>query len=58
MGSPANSKVSEIAVTSIKVERGKLDQLKKIAEAQHRSVSQQIRFLIDSCIKDSERNAA
>lgn len=55
MGSPATSAVPEIAVTSVKIEREKLDALKEVAAAERRNVSQQIRFLIDRCIEDAER---
>lgn len=56
MGSTTTPK-SEIAVTSVKIERDKLDALKEIAATEHRSVSQQIRFLIDRCIEDHDEQA-
>jgi predicted DNA-binding ribbon-helix-helix protein len=43
---------SDIAVTSVKIERQKLDALKKIAERDRRNVSQQIRWLIDRCVEE------
>jgi len=43
---------SDIAVTSVKIERAKLDALRKIAERDRRNVSQQIRWLIDRCVED------
>jgi hypothetical protein len=51
---------SEIAVTSVKIERDKLDAFKQIAAAERRTVSQQLRYLIDRCIEDdrAERAAA
>lgn len=44
---------SDIAVTSVKIERDKLDSLKTIAAEERRNVSQQIRWLIDRCIEDA-----
>lgn len=57
-GKSPRSKVARIAVTSIKVEQGKLDRLTEIAEANHRSRASQIRFLIDRCLAESEKDAA
>jgi predicted DNA-binding ribbon-helix-helix protein len=36
-----------IAVTSIRIERERLDAFKRVAEANRRSVSQELRWLID-----------
>lgn len=57
MGSAATP-TPEIAVTSVKIEREKLDELKIIAAAERRSVSQQLRWLIDRCIEDAGEQAA
>lgn len=50
--------VSRIAVTSVKVEQSKLDRLTEIAARDHRTRAQQIRWLIDRCIADADRDAA
>lgn len=50
--------ISEIAVTSVRIERSKLDALRVIAIDERRSVSQQIRWLIDRCIEEGGREAA
>lgn len=42
---------TDIAVTSIKIERERLDALKRIAAANRRSVSQELRWLIDRHIE-------
>lgn len=53
MGS-ADADRKSLAVTSVKIEQDKLDSLKMVAAAERRSVSQQIRWLIDRCIEDAE----
>ena len=45
---------SDYAVTSIKIERGQLDAFKKVARANHRSVSQELRRLIDQRIAEHD----
>jgi hypothetical protein len=46
------SPTSDIAVTSVKIERTKLDQFKTVAAAHERSVSQELRWLIDRAIAE------
>lgn len=50
----ATSEKPDIAVTSVKIERQKLDQFKVVCAAERRSVSQQIRWLIDRSIEEAE----
>lgn len=57
MGSQGEN-IPRIAVTSVKVEQSKLDRLTEIAALEHRTRAQQIRYLIDRCIAESERGAA
>jgi hypothetical protein len=61
MGSPADIR-PEIAVTSIRIERERLEAFKAVAEANRRSVSQEMRWLIDRHIaehaKSTEAEAA
>lgn len=53
------SATPQIAVTSIRIERDKLAELKVIAATERRSVSQQVRHLIDRCIDEArDREAA
>lgn len=47
-------KPAEIAVTSVRIERERLDAFKRVAEANRRSVSQELRWLIDQHIADAE----
>lgn len=42
---------NDLAVTSIRVERDKLDAFKRVADANRRSVSQELRWLIDRHIE-------
>lgn len=61
MGSATTS--SAVAVTSIRIERERLDALKRIADANRRSVSQELRWLIDrhieaTALPPAEREAA
>lgn len=57
MGS-ATSPQPEIAVTSIRIERERLERFRQVAAANRRSVSQELRWLIDQAIEASEREAA
>lgn len=43
-----------IAVTSIKIERDKLDAFKRVAASNRRSVSQELRWLIDRAVEAHE----
>ncbi len=54
MGSPAadKKKVHEMTVTTLRVEREKLDAFGRVAERQHRTIAQQFRHLIDKAIED------
>ena len=59
MGSSTSDTRPGLAVTSIRIEREKLDAFREIAAAERRSVSQQLRWLIDQCIHQAgEREAA
>jgi hypothetical protein len=54
-----NSVPAHIAVTSVRIEKTKLDAFRKLADAERRSVSQQLRWLIDRAIDEhQERDAA
>ncbi len=44
----------DYAVTSIKIERDQLDAFKKVARANRRSVSQELRWLIDQRIAEHD----
>lgn len=57
MGSPLNIR-PVIAVTSVRIERDRLDAFKAVAEANRRSVSQELRWLIDRHIADHDAKAA
>lgn len=61
MGS-ATTPPAAVAVTSIRIERDKLDAFKRVAGANRRSVSQELRWLIDRHIEanpaETERKAA
>jgi hypothetical protein len=58
MGS-ATSEPPRLAVTSIRIEREKLEAFKRVAAANRRNVSQELNWLIDRHIEnDSEREAA
>jgi hypothetical protein len=46
MGSAPTSPEA-VAVTSVRIERSKLDALKRVADTNRRSVSQELRWLID-----------
>jgi len=58
MGSRTTHINHGVAVTSVRIEREKLSALKRVAGANRRSVSQEIRWLIDRHIEDSARKAA
>lgn len=47
-------------VTTFKLDPAKLDQLRLVAEAQHRTVSQELRWLVDRRLAEveAEREAA
>lgn len=53
-------KADEIAVFTLRIQRSKLERLRAIAAAQHRSLVQHLRALIDREIaaEDDERTAA
>lgn len=42
---------ADLAVTSVKIERERLDRFKEVAAANRRSVSQELRWLIDRAIE-------
>lgn len=52
MGS-STAQPKSVAVTSVRIEQDKLDAFRKVAEAERRSVSQQLRYLIDRAIEDA-----
>lgn len=52
--SPPTPRVAELAVTTVRIERSKLDALKAVAGRERRSTSQQIRWLIDRCLEEQE----
>lgn len=45
-------------MTSVRIERERLDAFREVAAANRRSVSQEIRWLIDQHIENHEREAA
>lgn len=47
-----------IAVTSIRIERDQLEAFKRVCEANRRSVSAQLRWLIDESIRLHEQEQA
>lgn len=49
---------ADLAVTSVRIERERLDAFREVAAANRRSVSQEIRWLIDQHIENHEREAA
>jgi len=57
MGSATTHRV-DLAVTSVRIEREKLDAFRRIADANRRSVSQELRWLIDRHIEDADLKAA
>lgn len=47
--------VSQLAVYTLRIERDKLDALRKLAAREHRTLSQELRWMIDERLKgDSE----
>lgn len=48
---------SDLAVTSIRIERDRLEAFKRVAEANRRSVSQEMRWLIDRHVEAFEAAA-
>lgn len=50
----------EMHVTTFKLDPDKLDQLRVVAEAQHRTVSQELRWLVDRRLAEvaAEKKAA
>jgi len=57
MGS-ATTHRPDLAVTSVRIERDKLDAFRRIADSNRRSVSQELRWLIDRHIEDAGTRAA
>ena len=57
MGS-STTKPQPVAVTSVRIEQDKLDAFRKVAEAERRSVSQQLRYLIDRAIEEHDAESA
>jgi hypothetical protein len=47
-----------MAVTSIRIERDRLDAFKRVAAANRRSVSQQMRWLMDQSIEEHDNNGS
>lgn len=45
-------------VTSIRLTRAQHDALRLLAASQHRSISQQVRFLVENAVALEERKAA
>ena len=58
MGSSTTNSEAEQAVTSIRIERTKLERFCEVASANRRSVSQELRWLIDQHVEQYEREAA
>ena len=48
-------RVHDLTVTTLRVERTKLDRFGEIADAVHRTISQQLRHLIDQAIAEADR---
>ncbi len=55
---PPPSPQSGLAVTSVRIERSRLAAFKRVAEANRRSVSQELRWLIDRHIEAAEEASA
>lgn len=47
-------KVHDMTVTTLRVDRAKLDRLGEIAAAEHRTISQHLRHLIDRAIDEAD----
>jgi hypothetical protein len=58
MGSATSPPQSDLAVTSVRIERDTLDRFKAMADAHRRSVSQELRWLIDRALADHEEARA
>lgn len=58
MGSSTPHSSADQAVTSIRIERTQLERFREIAAANRRSVSQELRWLIDQHVDRHEREAA
>jgi hypothetical protein len=58
MGSQPDISPPDLAVTSIRIERERLEAFKAVAEANRRSVSQEMRWLIDRHIAEHDAKAA
>lgn len=58
MGNATTPTNSDLAVTSVRIERDKLDAFKRVADANRRSVSQELRWLIDRHIEATDLKQA
>lgn len=58
MGSATPHRDQNLAVTSIRIERDRLEAFKRVAEANRRSVSQELRWLIDRHVEGIELEEA
>lgn len=58
MGSQPGHDTSVIAVTSVRIERDKLKRFRVAAESNRRTVSQELRWLIDQAIDEYDREEA
>ena len=58
MGSASDKLTSAEVVTSIKLDRAKLDEFREYARENERSVSAQLRVLIDQALSDRQTGAA
>jgi uncharacterized protein YggE len=56
MGTASKATPPEIAVFTLKVERSKLERFREVADANHRSMAQQLRLLIDLAVSEFEQN--
>lgn len=54
----SNYRPESVAVTSVKIDRAKLDTFRAVAASEQRTVSQQLRWLIDRNIAEAEKAAA
>ena len=57
MGSSSPHLSTDQAVTSIRIERSKLERFREIASANRRSVSQELRWLIDQHVQQHEEGS-
>lgn len=58
MGSASETRNRGLAVTSVRIERDKLEAFRELAESQRRNVSQQLNHLIDRALEESEQTEA